>query len=57
MPNICQVFLCILMLDSYFSHVMICALSKASIRCIFFFFLSDILFLEILMGEIFFIAW
>jgi hypothetical protein len=41
MSDIYYVFLCILMLDGCFSYVIvICALSKAPIRCIFFFSLT-----------------
>jgi hypothetical protein len=40
MSDICEVFLCILILDSCFSHAMKnCALSKAALR--YFFSLSD----------------
>jgi hypothetical protein len=46
---------CILMIDSYFSHAMKCALSKAPLRYIIF--LSDFLLLEILMREMFLIRW
>jgi hypothetical protein len=52
MINIFQVFLCILMLDSCFSHAMKnYALSQAPLRYIFS--LSDFWFLKILIREIF----
>jgi hypothetical protein len=56
MPNICQVFLYILMLDNYFSYAMILCTIQGSPK-VHFFFLSDFLFLEILMREIFFVRW
>jgi hypothetical protein len=56
MPNIYQVFLCILMLDSYFSHAMFLCTIQGSPKVLFFF-LSDFLHLEILMKEIFFVRW
>jgi hypothetical protein len=55
MPNICQVFLCILMLDSYFSHAMILCTIQGFPK-VHFFSLSYFLLLEILMREIFFFA-
>jgi hypothetical protein len=52
MSDICEVFMCILILDSCFFHaIKNCALSKALLR--YFFFLSDFLLLKILMRDFF----
>jgi len=50
--NICQVLLCIYMLDSYFPHVMKMCTIQGLPKVHFFF--SNFLLLKILMREIFF---